>query len=52
MTSHTATDANATHVHAFYARKVRAERIRVRRAQNATARRLGFRNFADWQSKD
>jgi len=48
MTSHTAMDANATHVHLFYARQVRSRWIAVRRNQNAFARRLGFRNFGEW----
>ena len=30
--------------------EVRLMRVLVRRYQNATARRLGFRNFAEWQS--
>lgn len=30
-------------------RDVRIEYIKVRRLQNALARRLGFRNFDEWQ---
>lgn len=52
MTSHTAMDANATHVHLFYFRKTRFAALQLRRMQNATARRLGFRNFAEWQGED
>lgn len=52
MTSHTALDANATHVHAFHARKVLAAWIAVRRSQNAAARRLGFKNFKEWQGEE
>lgn len=52
MTSHTAMDANAMHVWAFYARKGRARRIALRRLQNATARRLGFKNYVEWQGDE
>ena len=45
-------DPYATHVWKFYARKCRLEWVRVRRHQNATARRLGFRNFKEWQGED
>lgn len=31
--------------------EVRAQRIAVRRLQNATARRLGFKNFKEWQGE-
>ena len=34
------------------AREVRALQIATRRLQNATARRLGFRNFKEWQGDD
>lgn len=33
------------------AREIRAMRIQVRREQNATARRLGFKNFKEWQGE-
>lgn len=33
------------------AREVRALWIKTRREQNATARRLGFRNFKEWQGE-
>jgi hypothetical protein len=39
-------DPNATHVWVYYARKIRIERIRTRRAINARARSRGFRNYA------
>lgn len=39
------------HIDAFKSRQVRARWIAVRRNQNATARRLGFRNFAEWQGE-
>jgi hypothetical protein len=31
--------------------EVRARRIALRRLQNATARRLGFKNYAEWQGE-
>lgn len=34
------------------AREVRARWIQVRRRQNATARRLGFKNYKAWQPED
>ncbi len=49
MTSHTALDANASHVHHYYFRKYRLMALQLRRYQNATARRLGFRNYKEWQ---
>jgi hypothetical protein len=52
MTSHTAMDPNATHVHLYYSRKLRAQRIRVMRRRNAAARRLGFKNYQAWQGSD
>ena len=52
MTSHTAMDPNATHVHLYYNRKLRAQRIRVMRRRNAAARRLGFKNYQAWQGED
>jgi hypothetical protein len=52
MSSHTAMDANATHVHQYYFRKYRFQALQLRRMQNATARRLGFRNYATWQGED
>jgi hypothetical protein len=48
----TSMDPNATHVHKFYARKCRLVRIQLRRNQNATARRLGFKNYQAWQGED
>lgn len=34
------------------AREVRALHIATRRRQNATARRLGFKNYKAWQPED
>ncbi len=34
------------------AHEVRAMWIATRRLQNATARRLGFKNYAEWQGDD
>lgn len=31
------------------ARDIRIERLRLLRSQNATARRLGFKNWQEWQ---
>ena len=33
-------------------REIRAMQIAVRRQQNATARRLGFKNFKEWQGDE
>lgn len=33
------------------AREIRAMQIAVRREENATARRLGFKNFKSWQGE-
>ena len=52
MTLDTAMDPNATHVWTYYARECRAQWIAVRRSQNATARRLGFKNFKSWQGDE
>ena len=34
------------------AREIRARWIQVRREKNAIARRLGFKNFQEWQGED